>query len=277
MKAMRFITFLLLLIGASASAATCSNCLGDRVVGPGPVIYACPICDGSGSTPESSPAPGPDAATDSVRPRPVVARIEASNGQSRAGGSGVLVASTGTTGVVLTSWHVIDEHRQNIIVHWPDGSLSTGRVVASDEAWDLAAVLVDRPPVSPVSIAAKAPRVGERLTIAGYGGNPFLYREAAGPCTEYLSPAGRHERELVELRATARQGDSGGPIFDERGELAGILFGCGDGRTVGPCSTRVRSFLAKVEPATTKSATQAAGKPAVKQPAMSCKNGRCQK
>ena len=53
-------------------------------------------------------------------------------------------------------------------------------------------------------------------------------------------------KEFVELAATARQGDSGGPILNERGELAGVLFGQSDGRTIGSCSSRVRTFLASV-------------------------------
>ena len=39
--------------------------------------------------------------------------------------------------------------------------------------------------------------------------------------------------EMVELSAAARKGDSGGPILNSRGELAGVLFGAGFGRTTG--------------------------------------------
>lgn len=41
----------------------------------------------------------------------------------------------------------------------------------------------------------------------------------------------------------AREGDSGGPIFNERGELAGVLFGSGGGTTAGSYAGRVREFL----------------------------------
>ena len=41
----------------------------------------------------------------------------------------------------------------------------------------------------------------------------------------------------------AREGDSGGPIFNERGELAGVLFGSGGGATAGSYAGRVREFL----------------------------------
>ena len=48
------------------------------------------------------------------------------------------------------------------------------------------------------------------------------------------------------MAATARQGDSGGPILDAEGKLAGVLFGQNEGRTIGSCSTRLRTFLASV-------------------------------
>jgi hypothetical protein len=51
---------------------------------------------------------------------------------------------------------------------------------------------------------------------------------------------------MVELSAAARQGDSGGPIFNRRGELAGVLFGTAWGQTTGSYCGRVRWFLAAV-------------------------------
>jgi len=265
---MRFATLLAMLFAATAAAAPCSNCDGHRVVGPGPVLYACPICEGTGTTPEMPPAPGLAAAAPEPdpepammralpiqaepappvrgRPRPVVARIESATGPSLSCGSGVLVAASGTQAIVLTNWHVVRGSRHEVRVYWPDGSKSPARVVASDDAWDLAALVVARPSATPVTIAATAPRIGEPLTIAGYGPPPYRYREQRGPVTQYASPTNEHPEQFVELQATARQGDSGGPIFDARGELAGVLFGTRSGHTIGPCSTRLRAFLAGV-------------------------------
>jgi hypothetical protein len=49
--------------------------------------------------------------------------------------------------------------------------------------------------------------------------------------------------EIVELSAAARHGDSGGPILNSRGEIAGVLFGEGGGRTDGSYCGRVQKFL----------------------------------
>ena len=177
-------------------------------------------------------------------PHPAVARIIAPENSGTSMGSGVLVDVNRTQGLVLTNWHVIRDSRSGVLVQFPDGFQSAGTVVRWDEAWDLAAVVIWRPAAAPVSLAAATPHPGEPLTIAGYGRGPF--RTETGPCTQYLSPGSGYPREFVELSATARQGDSGGPILNARGELAGVLFGQNEGRTIGSCSTRLRAFLAEV-------------------------------
>jgi hypothetical protein len=54
--------------------------------------------------------------------------------------------------------------------------------------------------------------------------------------------------EMVELNVEARQGDSGGPILNGRGEIAGVLFGAGQGTTLGSFAPRVSTFLASLAP-----------------------------
>ena len=177
-------------------------------------------------------------------PHPAVARIVAPENSGTSLGSGVLVDVNRAQGLVLTNWHVIRDSRSAVLVQFPDGFQSAGTVVRWDEAWDLAALVIWKPRATPVSIAATPPAIGETLTIAGFGRGS--YREESGQCLDYLSPTTGYPREFVELKATARQGDSGGPIFNASGELAGVLFGQSDGRTIGSCSKRVREFLASV-------------------------------
>ena len=54
--------------------------------------------------------------------------------------------------------------------------------------------------------------------------------------------------EMVELSVAARQGDSGGPILNSQGELAGVLWGAGWGTTSGSYSGRVAAFVAAIMP-----------------------------
>lgn len=177
-------------------------------------------------------------------PHPAVARIVAPESSGASMGSGVLVDCNERQGLVLTNWHVVRDSRSAVLVQFPDGFQSAGTVIRQDEAWDLAAIVIWKPNTRPISVAAEPPQPGESLTIGGFGRG--VYREQTGRCTEYLSPGTGYPKEFVELEATARQGDSGGPIFNDRRELAGVLFGQNEGRTIGSCSTRVKAFLASV-------------------------------
>jgi hypothetical protein len=208
------------------------------------------------------------AEASAARMHPAVARIVAPGDGSVSYGSGTLVHTTGDYGLVVTNWHVVNEAAGPISVHFPDGFYSLGTIQNVDRDWDLAVIAIRKPNAQPVRIADRPPQPGEMLTIAGYGSGQ--YREATGPCTQYVAPGLEFPYEMVELAASARQGDSGGPIFNSRGELAGVLFGEGNGRTSGSYCGRVRWFLTSiVPPASTIGAgtTLAATAPATQSPA----------
>ncbi len=177
----------------------------------------------------------------SQTPHPAVVRVIAPERDGASLGSGTLVDVSATHGLVITNWHVVRDAAGNVIVSFPDGFQTPGYVIKTDKDWDLAAVAIWRPRVAPVPISTQPPRPGDVLTIAGYGPGP--YRALSGRCTEYLSPGAGFPYEIVELHGAARHGDSGGPIFNSRGELAGVLFGEGGGDTSGSYCGRVRVFL----------------------------------
>jgi hypothetical protein len=178
-------------------------------------------------------------------PHPAVVRVVSPERDGTAYGSGALVAVSESFGLVVTNWHVVRDAAGQVGVIFPDGFRSAAIVLRTDRDWDLAALAVWRPKVQPIPVSNVAPQPGEMLTIAGYGsGN---YRAIAGRCTQYISPGGNQPNEIVELDAPARNGDSGGPIFNSRGELAGVLFGTAFGRTSGSYCGRIRWFLASAD------------------------------
>jgi serine protease Do len=188
----------------------------------------------------ASPAPG------AAPPFPAVARVVVPEKDGISYGSGTLVDARGQFGLVVSNWHVVRDAAGQITVEFPDGFKSPAEVVKTDKDWDLAALSIYRPRAVPVPVSAAAPQPGEPLTIAGYGGGDW--RIASGRCTQYLAPGVEFPHEMVELAAEARQGDSGGPILNQRGELAGVLFGSGPGYTSGSYGGRVLKFLATVVP-----------------------------
>lgn len=181
-----------------------------------------------------------------ARPHPAVARIVVAEGLATSYGSGTLIDRRDDYGLVVTNWHVVRDAQGDIEVLFPDGFSSKARALKVDPDWDLAALVVWRPSATPVKIADAAPQPGDRLTICGYGQGQ--YREATGRCTKYYAPRLNLPEHMVELDVEARQGDSGGPIFNESGELAGVLFGAGEGTTLGSFGGRVQAFLATLAP-----------------------------
>jgi S1-C subfamily serine protease len=179
-------------------------------------------------------------------PHPAVARIIVPEDGATAYGSGTLVDIRDEFGLVITNWHVVRDSQGVVEVVFPNGFRSHARPLKVDSDWDLAALVIWRPAIEPVRVSATPPQPGDPLTIHGYGQGQ--YRIATGRCTAYYSPKLNYPREMVELDVEARQGDSGGPIFNQRGELAGVLFGAGQGTTIGSFAPRVESFLATLAP-----------------------------
>ena len=71
---------------------------------------------------------------------------------------------------------------------------------------------------------------------------------SAGRCTQYLAPGVEFPHEMVELAAEGAAGRLGRADPEQRGELAGVLFGSGPGYTSGSYGGRVLKFLATVVP-----------------------------
>lgn len=181
-----------------------------------------------------------------VTPHPAVARIIVPEDGAIAYGSGTLVDVRDQYGLVVTNWHVVRDSKGVVEVKFPSGFCSHARPLKVDSNWDLAALVIWRPPIEPVKLATTPPRPGDLLTIHGYGRGQ--YRIATGRCTAYYSPRRNFPQEMVELDVEARQGDSGGPILNQHGEMAGVLFGAGRGTTIGSFSPRVSNFLATLAP-----------------------------
>lgn len=181
----------------------------------------------------------------SITPHPAIARIVVTEKNGVSFGSGALVDVRENVGLLLTNWHVVRDATGDIIVTFPEGHRAAARVLKTDSDWDLAALSVQKPPrAQPLSLATAPAQIGEPLVIAGYGGGDF--RAALGRCTQYLAPGNGFPFEMLEVSVEARQGDSGGPILNQRGEIAGVLFGSSTGATSGSYAGRVRQFLTGV-------------------------------
>ena len=178
-----------------------------------------------------------------------VVRVIAFEKGGQSFGSGSYIGSTGEYGLILSNRHVVKDSDGLVHVHFPNGFSSFGAVIDSVEKWDLAVIAISKPPssIEPIVIARTVPVPGEPLWIAGHGSSD--YRLAGGRCVRYLAPdmptdGSSPIYEIIELSVSARQGDSGGPILNRNGELAGVLFGSDMVQhTAGSYCGRVSQFL----------------------------------
>ena len=200
-------------------------------------------------------------------------------------GSGTFVAEVGEWGIVVSNWHVVSEARESIVAKFPTFS-SPARVILRDETWDLAALVVRKPPrVAPIPISQAVPAVGDALWVAGYGesagltefqiqggrvqnyallvaddedetsgGEENASERGAGKLTNGVASAALAKSaasapenallyETLAVDKGVRKGDSGGPIFNRYGELAGVLWGSNGESTMGTYCIRVQYFL----------------------------------
>lgn len=182
-----------------------------------------------------------------------VVRVVNETGRGRNLGSGTLIElgddrGNAACGFVLTCGHLFEvgsEEVGRITVSFPDGSNFAARLLGFDRQWDLAVLQIARPRAVAVTIASVAPRPGQWLSSCGYG-RDGRYWCNRGQARGYVRPEGAESFETLELSGMARQGDSGGPVFNQDRELVAVLWGT-NGRIVGGtyCG-RIRIFLARV-------------------------------
>ncbi len=165
-------------------------------------------------------------------------------------GSGVYVAELNDFGVVITNWHVVSQSDNSIKVVFPNYT-SEGVVLLADEVWDLAAVVIRRPSFLPIPISLEVPQVNDELWVGGYGPESGLdnFQLQAGKVLQYMTLGVREGLpvETIAIEAGVRQGDSGGPVLNKYGELAGILWGTIDGWTMCTFCLRLQAFLTQAQ------------------------------
>jgi len=178
-------------------------------------------------------------------PHGSVVRVVNAAGNSRWYGSGTLVQADAQRGIILTCGHLFSRGAGTVAVTFPDARSCDARVLAVDRTWDLAALAIVQPAAAPVRIAAESPQPGEPLASCGYGSDG-RYGCNQGRALGYVRTAAGASYETLELSGSARDGDSGGPVFNQQGELVAVLWGT-DGRMVsGTYCGRIRKFLAGI-------------------------------
>ncbi len=226
-------TLLIAAVACSMVVATASSVVG----GPQQPVAASICPDGVCPSPIQSK---------SDHHRSVVRVVNAQTG-SRSFGSGTLLDKNDRHGLVLTCAHLFREGVGTVSVVFQDGHTYGARVLKLDRAWDLAALLIYAPEAGAVRLADNPPAPGDALSSCGYGHDGRFWCNR-GRALQYVVASGTASAETLEISGTARQGDSGGPIINARGELVGVVLATNGRVVVGTCCKRIRRFLAGLSP-----------------------------
>ncbi len=134
-------------------------------------------------------------------------------------GSGFFISADG---YIVTNNHVAD-HAQSVQITTDDGTLYTAKVIGTDERSDLAVLKVDGDKQFPfVKFADQRPSVGDWVVAVG---NPF---GLGGTVTAGIISAQARDIGLnpygdyLQIDAPINRGNSGGPAFNENGEVVGV-------------------------------------------------------
>lgn len=146
-------------------------------------------------------------------------------------GSGVIISEDG---YIVTNNHVIDG-ASTIMVTLNDGTETAAKLIATDEQTDVAVIKIEKEGLSPIAYGnSDSLTVGE-LAIAI--GNPL--GEFAGSATEGIISGLEREitidnkaMKLIQTSASINPGNSGGGLFDQYGNLVGVVVAKSSGSEV---------------------------------------------
>ena len=152
-----------------------------------------------------------------ARASPSVVGVEHRGGQ----GSGLVLAPDG---LVLTNAHVARGGGGRLGVRLPGGDAARAERVGEDPRTDLAVIRVEARGLSPLPLADRPLRVGELVIAIG---NPLGFERTvtlgvvSALHRQLPSPGGQLDG-LVQTDAAVNPGNSGGPLLDAEGRVAGV-------------------------------------------------------
>lgn len=184
-------------------------------------LFHCPVLE----------EPDPEAACENVRDS--VVRID----MGKAYGSGVILRLTADGAVIATNRHVLAYWREESgVIRFPQGYYAGARVMGSSKNCDVGFLLVDREEIGLQALSELRSvfvdevifselRQGEEIFCLGAGREEAetIFQEAILEDTDrYIETFGG---EMLYGHGFAREGMSGGGMFDGCGRLIGLLTG----------------------------------------------------
>ena len=161
-------------------------------------------------------------------------------------GSGFLVTSDG---YIVTNYHVV-ENASSITVNTQSGEQYAGTLIGRDSSADMAVLKIEAENLTPVTLGSSSDlAIGDMVVAIG---NPLSALEAT-QTVGYISGKNREvttDSNVVNMLQTdvaINSGNSGGPLFNMRGEVVGITTAKYSGTTSSGASIEGISFAIPID------------------------------
>ena len=156
------------------------------------------------------------------------ANIFGQTSSSAVAGTGFIITSDG---YIMTNYHVIESAYKNsykITVLFKDGSTYEAAIVGFEEDSDVAVLKIDANDLSPVTIGnSDNIAVGDSVFAIGHplGELDFSMTSGRVSALDRSITADRNSApiNMFQFDAAINSGNSGGPVFNENGEVIGIV------------------------------------------------------
>ncbi len=138
-----------------------------------------------------------------------------------ASGSGFIISSDG---YIVTNHHVIDDANK-ITVTLYDGKKYEGELVGSNESNDIAVVKIDAQGLTPVKLGSSGElNVGDEVAAIGnpLGELTFSLTKGVVSALDRTITAENTTMSLIQTDAAINAGNSGGALFNMKGEVVGV-------------------------------------------------------
>ncbi len=152
---------------------------------------------------------------------------------SNSAGSGVIIS---TDGYIATNYHVIQNSRDSKIqVKLKDGSTHEAKIVGVDSRTDLAVIKIEAKNLASavltdsdkVVVGEKAIAIGNSLGVLG-----GTVTQGIVSAVNRESEVGTAKLSLIQTDAPVNRGNSGGGLFNESGQLIGIVTQKASGNSI---------------------------------------------
>ncbi|GAA3614851.1 S1C family serine protease [Microlunatus ginsengisoli] len=212
-----------------------------------------PGTGGSGGSSEGGIAVDSQPATAAEAKGVVLINTKLSYAGAEGAGTGMILTSSGQ---VLTNYHVVEGATEIVVTVASTGKTYRARVIGHDQTHDIALLqLKNASGLDTVKTDDDSVAVGDAVTAVGNAGGTGSLTAAEGSVTSLSATvttaaegtvASETLRSMIETDADVVAGDSGGPLYDDEGEVVGIDTAASTGSEIDGYAIPIKEALAVV-------------------------------